>query len=121
MSRSPGVRVMLRSLSAIGVAILCAMLARPTAAQSTGQVAGHVTSSETGLPLSGVTVQLNDPSGFLRATGGTDASGAYVLTVEGGTYFLSTSNVSGYVDELYDNKHCVAHDCFAPLGTPIVV
>jgi protocatechuate 3,4-dioxygenase beta subunit len=93
------------------------------AVQPAGKIAGTMSDSVTGLPLSGIQINVYDPLGS-RITGGTsDATGAYIEFdgLPDGQYFLRTSNGKGYVDELYPDIPCMAGLCSVTLGTPIEV
>src|SRR3989440_407270 len=58
-----------------------------SAANAYGTVTGTITSSETGAPISGVTVTLNN--GYASATG---ANGVYVITVPAGSFTASAAD-----------------------------
>ena len=71
-----------------------------------GSIAGTVRDDAVGTPLSGVTVSAYTGSGLLVASGLTNALGTYQLDGLGaGQYFLGTSNLIGYTDELYENVY----------------
>ena len=77
------------------------------ALEAGGTISGTVTAG--GSPAQWVTVQVYDGGGHAVGTDQTDASGAYTTTaVPAGAYYLRTVNVSGYVDEVYNDLPCLA-------------
>ena len=86
-----------------------------------GRIAGTVTSSATSAPLTNVSVEIFDASGFGVSGGFTDGSGNYISSkgLTPGTYFARTRNSQGYIDEVYNNINCL--DCNPTSGTPITV
>lgn len=86
-----------------------------------GRISGRVTDTSTGLGLGGVSVRIWNASTVV-GTATTDCSGAYVLGpgLLTGTYYASTSNSLGYLDEAWDNVPCL--NCNPRLlGSPIAV
>jgi hypothetical protein len=96
--------------------------ARTADAQSNGQLSGKVLLEGAGTPIAGVSIRLADNTGVNIATAVTDGAGAYSFAgLAAGSYFLTTSNVLGYVDELYPNLSCAAHMCYPVAGTPVAI
>lgn len=84
-------------------------------------VFGTVTRADTGVPLSGVAVDVyNDFGGWV--TGAlTAADGTYSVPLSAGTYYLRTRS-SGFIDELYDGIACPFYVfCWPNDGTPVTV
>ena len=74
-----------------------------------GHVRGRVTSSATGLPLQGVTVNLyqRGGSGVLVARDTTDVRGHFFFhSLPNGSYVAFTSNTLGYVNKIHSNIAC---------------
>ncbi len=92
------------------------------ALDSGGRIAGLVTSSGDGAPITNVRVDIYDSAGSLAASATPDASGAYITDtgLASGSYFALTDNWWGHIDELYDNIPCAA-GCTPVDGTPIAV
>jgi alpha-tubulin suppressor-like RCC1 family protein/uncharacterized surface anchored protein len=87
-----------------------------------GSITGTVTSSATAAPLTGVSVYLYNASGVSVGSTVSVSSGAFSFTgVQGGTYYLRTSNGLGYFDELYNNLPCLAGSCTVTTGTGVAV
>src|SRR6185312_11776913 len=87
----------------------------------TGQFAGHVTDSVTGLPLENVNISAYNLSGASVATATTDAFGQFTtLALANGFYYGTASAGAGYVDQLYDKINCVV-GCAVTTGTRISV
>jgi hypothetical protein len=85
-----------------------------------GTIAGRVTESATGAPLASARVAVYQASGALVQTLYTNSQGKYVLGgLAGGNYF-AVARATGYVDELWNNRHC-APACDALEGDPIEV
>ena len=86
-----------------------------------GRISGTITDASTSAPLVSVSVQIFDSNGFQVSDGFTDSKGNYISRrgLPTGTYYVRTSNSSGYIDELYDNINCVG--CTVTAGTPISV
>ena len=76
-------------------------------------------------PVPGVVVDLWSELGDLVASGPTDLNGTYLLAVPEGTYFVSTDNGQGLIDEVFDDLSCpgsaYAGGCDPTTGTPVVV
>jgi 5-hydroxyisourate hydrolase-like protein (transthyretin family) len=88
---------------------------------SGGRITGHVTSSATGQPISGVTVQIADVRGITVTTAATDTTGSY-LSQDGlppGTYYAFTTNGQLFVNGLYRDLPCLS--CSPVTGTPVSV
>jgi protocatechuate 3,4-dioxygenase beta subunit len=101
--------------------------AAPSAAPrgATGGISGTVTRAATGAALGNVEVDIWTQSGFFWTSTYTGPSGSYSATGLGaGTYFATTSNYAGFIDELYDDIPCPGGPtggCIPVTGTPIVV
>ena len=90
------------------------------------RIRGWVTDADSGAGLPRVTVQLFTATGrsilpsttFLNGA----SAGSYVTpALAPGTYYLRTSNTSGYLDESYGDISCPAGSCDPTLGTPVIV
>jgi hypothetical protein len=105
------------------LALLLGALSGRAEAQSTGGISGTVTDAGTTAPLAGVIVYIYDESGSNWVFGMTDVSGVYTVTgLVAGTYYVRTSNVLGYIDELYDNLPCSSGgSCSVTTGTGVSV
>lgn len=90
-----------------------------------GGLAGRVTNAASGAGLEGVEVDIWRISGLLAAQTFTDSSGDYsVLGLDDGTYYATTHNEAGFIDELYNNIPCpggALGGCSPETGTAIVV
>jgi 5-hydroxyisourate hydrolase-like protein (transthyretin family) len=87
-----------------------------------GRVSGTVTDGATGQPLAGVRVQIYSSGGLYVTSETTDGSGSYTTVgLSPATYYASTSNAQGYLDELYDNISCPGGSCFVTSGTAVAV
>src|SRR5258705_10234635 len=72
-----------------------------------GAVAGTVRDEAGSSPISGVTVTAFNEGGTAAATTVTNAAGGYVVDgLGGGRYYIATSNLLGYADEVFDNVIC---------------
>ena len=92
--------------------------------QAGGSVSGTVTDAATALEIFLVTVEIFDENGDSVASVSTDFDGSYSFGLAAGTYFAATTNLLGYVDELYDNLSCPGGGnagCDPTTGTPIQV
>jgi hypothetical protein len=87
-----------------------------------GSITGTVMESLSGSPLSGITLTLFNSSGSAWTQSYTTASdGTYAFYgLDTGTYFITTSNSSGYLNELYNNIECEP-TCTPTTGTPIFI
>ena len=84
-------------------------------------LAGTITAEDTGAPLRGVSVYARNGAGDTLTITSTDASGRYLLGgLPAGTYYLSTFNEDGYLNELYDNVVCPGGCPTVAGGTPVV-
>ena len=102
--------------------LLCATLLHPAAAaaQATGVITGTVRDAATGLPLSGVGVNVFDSVGLYKTTAVTDLSGVYAVSVGAAAdYFLSTRNSAGYEDQLHAGLPCPNGFCAPPAGARV--
>ncbi len=93
--------------------------------ESFGALTGTVTDDATGDPVSGLRVELWDAAGAYLWSRTTNASGSYTFAgLAAGTYYATTDNFNGYLDEMYDDLPCVngaPSGCDPDKGTPIVV
>ncbi len=86
-----------------------------------GTLSGTVTDATTAAPLSGVTVSIYNSTGGFVVSRSTNASGVYSASgLPTGTYYATTANPSGYVNEMYNDIPCPGA-CIPTLGTPISV
>ncbi len=84
------------------------------------EISGHVSDAGTGAPLSAVTVRLTESVGTGLTTTTTDSSGVFRFPAPpAGTYYLTTSNTQGYVDEAHGDVPCLL--CPAKSGTPVII
>ena len=89
--------------------------------QPTGSISGTITDGDTGLPLSGIEVEVFNSSGFFVDNDFTDGSGFYAVSgLPPGAIFARTDNFQSYLDELYNNLACFS-GCSVTSGTPIGV
>ena len=112
------------------LAIVCLCLIPPgAAAQGTATITGTITDLTTGNPLSSPVdpllsvrvIACGEASGCVWSNP-TDSAGGYTIpSLEPGTYFLRTENPSTHVPELFDDIACVAADCRAIEGTPVIL
>lgn len=88
---------------------------------SGGTIAGTVTQSVNGQPVTDGYVQIYDSSGSYVGLTGIDNAGHYAYSGLGvGSYFAVTDS-TGFFDELWDNKPCAQSACTITSGTPIAV
>jgi hypothetical protein len=88
-----------------------------------GRIEGRVLDGATGLPITGIRVDLYNASGQPVSGGGySGTSGWYTIErITAGTYHLRTdSSWQNVVDELYDDITCEP-TCDVTTGTPVVV
>jgi len=86
-----------------------------------GSIAGKVTASANGQPISTGTVRIFNSTGTLLGSAFPDAAGNYTYSgLAAGIYFART-NATGFFDELWDNKPCAQGVCTTTSGTPISV
>lgn len=99
--------------------LLFTLQAAPAAQSTVSPISGTVT-DDGGLPIAGVTVRIFDPGGAMIASAITDNVGAYVIQpgVPSGTYYASTSNTAGYINQIYNAVPCVLSQCQAPHAQP---
>lgn len=83
------------------------------------RITGSVRSAVGGLPL--LSVEVYDSSGVVWTRVFTDGSGNYSVSsnLRTGAYYVRTSNVGHFVDQLYDGIPCVT--CDVTTGTPVMV
>ena len=86
-----------------------------------GGITGTVTTAANGLPFPYVNIALYNTSGGLVGYSYSGSDGSFGFSgLQPGSYFATTQNNYGYVDELYDNLDC-GGSCTVTSGTPIVV
>jgi len=87
-----------------------------------GLISGTVTDDDTLLPLKDVNVNFYDDSGNYITAASADANGDYTnyAGFPTGSYFLTTWNDDGYINELYDEMLCLG-GCTVTDGTPVGV
>ena len=85
------------------------------------QISGQVKGAGAAFP-SKLYVSIFNQSGELLSKQPTDTNGRYSFGgVARGTYYISTSNDEGFIDELYGNLPCPNDQCVKTAGTPIVI
>jgi hypothetical protein len=83
---------------------------------------GQVVDDVAGVAVADVSIDAWDDLGSWVGYGGSDSSGVYsVGGLAAGTFFASTHNYSGHLDELYDDLPCFAGGCDPVAGSPIAV
>ena len=92
-----------------------------TTAADTGSISGTVIDASTVTGILDVRVRIFDAGGGLVTSDYTDGAGNYEVTgLADGTYYASTYNEDGYLDELYNDIECWS-GCSATSGTPIQI
>ena len=85
-----------------------------------GVIAGTVRDGLFGDPISFLGVRIWDAGGNFVASGTTNAIGDYAVEdLAPGSYFASTSNSDGFIDELFPDIPCPEGACDPTAGTPI--
>lgn len=87
-----------------------------------GTMSGTITSSATGLPISGVSLEISADGDSVATTASTNASGVWSVTtgLPTGSYYVSaSSNTSGFVNEVFNNRTCVG--CMLSSGDAITI
>ncbi len=86
-----------------------------------GRVSGLVTGAGGGV-LQGARIDVFDATGQRLGAGETDVNGFYhTPAVPAGSYYLRTSNSSGWADELFDDISCPNGSCSVTSGTAVGV
>jgi hypothetical protein len=77
-----------------------------------GRIRGRISQDGSGQPLANAFARVADSAGRVITAGSTDTDGQYTTNVglPSGTYFVSTQNFTGHVNEIFDNKPC-ADNC----------
>lgn len=76
--------------------------------------------SSSGIALARVTAF--DVGGFIAGTAQTNASGDYTIAgLRPGTYRLRTTNLSGYINQVWSGVACSPTPCLVSTGTPITL
>lgn len=115
--------------------IVCALLVIGTvvpprySSGATGAIAGTITDvgtitdAGTAAGIGDVEVQIFDELGDWVTSATSDVHGDYTSPqLEVGTYFLHTTNSSGYINEIYDDLPClIFENCGITSGTPVHV
>lgn len=85
-----------------------------------GSIAGQVTASSGGAPIAGVDIEVYNSAGRLAGVSKSKVGGSYqIYGLSPGSYYLTTSNTLGYLDEAYNDIVC---DPFCnPVGGSAVV
>ena len=83
-----------------------------------GGLAGSIVALDTGLPLPGVAVDVWAADGSHVAATATNVAGSYAVDLSSGTYYVSTDNGQGYVDEVYDGLRCPSGPAILGLCDP---
>ena len=89
-----------------------------------GAISGVVTLAADGSTIPDFEVDIWDSNGFYIGDATTDTEGEYLLGgLDGGTYFATTDNHIGLLDELYENIPCPrgGSSCGPTTGSPILV
>ncbi len=83
---------------------------------------GVVLDAAVGTPVTPAWVDAWNDLGEWVGSDSSDVEGVYTVdSLSAGTYFASTDNLAGYLDELYDDLPCVHGWCDPVTGTPIAV
>jgi hypothetical protein len=85
-----------------------------------GALSGRISESANGLPISDIFVLMLDSNNSLSSFGLTDGCGEYssIVGMLPGEYKAVTSNLSGFIDEVYDDLLCL-NGCDISKATPI--
>ncbi len=107
--------------TAISVTAGATTSGRNFALNAGGRISGTVTDSATSAPISNMNVQIFNSAGTFLFSAFSDGSGNYITGpgLPAGNYFARTTNLQGYVDEVYNNITCVP--CNVTTGTAIAV
>ena len=107
---------MLDEMAVYSRALTAAEIARIHAAGSLGRcvltsgeaaIAGSITDSVSGQGLGGISLRARNAQGEVLAETQTTSQGRYLLRgLASGSYFLSTANTAGFVDEIYNDHPC---------------
>lgn len=83
-------------------------------------IGGRIIESATGLPLSDIFVLMFDSAFNLSSFGVTNGCGEYqsIHGMLADTYFVNTLNFQNFIDEVYDDVHCL-NGCDYSKATPI--
>ncbi|TVR94739.1 MAG: hypothetical protein EA418_09460 [Wenzhouxiangellaceae bacterium] len=85
-----------------------------------GSIAGVVSSGSSNLP--GVQVIAWDNAGFIAGSAVTNGAGQYTITgLVNGNYRLRTSNVGGFVDQVFGGPGCSPSPCLLGSGSTVTV
>jgi len=85
-----------------------------------GSIAGVVSSGGSTLP--GIEVVAWDNAGFIAGSAVTNGSGQYTISgLVNGNYRLRTTNIAGFVDEVYGGSSCSPSSCLLSSGSAINV
>jgi protocatechuate 3,4-dioxygenase beta subunit len=89
-------------------------------------ITGTVTDLGSGGPLEGVAIDFWDSGGEWRGAAMSGASGSYLAELSPGTYWASTDNPLGYLNEIFDDLPCPGGSAYSGacdplLGDPVVV
>ena len=85
-----------------------------------GRISGEVF-SDAGAAIPNVTVRVYNDLGASVTSGYTNSAGLYTTSaMPSGTYYVKTSNFSGFIDEVHSNQPCLWCNV-TDLGTPVQV
>ena len=86
-----------------------------------GIIAGKVTDSTTGLPLTGIQINITNSSGAKVAWTYTNSLGEYIVETGliPGSYYVNTGNAQGYIDQVYQGLTCA--NCDVKIGSPVTI
>ncbi|MCP4664664.1 MAG: hypothetical protein GY856_55480 [bacterium] len=87
-----------------------------------GAISGTVTDTSSDDPILFITVDVWNENGYYVNTDSTDSTGKYTIGgLAAGTYFVSVSDSSNYVAEVYDDLPCRGDSCDPTSGVPVEV
>ncbi|MCG6117475.1 MAG: carboxypeptidase regulatory-like domain-containing protein [Aquimonas sp.] len=85
-------------------------------------VSGRVRDATTSAGIALARVTAFDIGGFVAASAQADASGNYTISgLRPGTYRLRTTNLSGYVNQIWNGTSCSPTPCLIAGGTPLAL
>jgi protocatechuate 3,4-dioxygenase beta subunit len=85
-------------------------------------ISGRVRDAATGNGIALARVTAFDVGGFIAGTAQANASGDYTIAgLRPGTYRLRTTNLSGYVNQVWNGVACTPTPCLVSTGTPITL
>lgn len=85
-------------------------------------ISGRVRDSATAAGIALARVTAFDVGGFAAGSAQADASGNYTISgLRPGTYRLRTTNLSGYVNQIWNGTSCSPTPCLIAAGTPLAL